>query len=98
MHSITPGMDSSEPMSTAPLLPVMHTAVRPAPGTGSALYPSDSMRSHTARTCASVACDCMTTSMIAPGPIRAHESTASVILPANQERNESPELAGWDHG
>src|SRR5580658_3179617 len=59
-------MDSSDPKSTAPELPVMHTAVRPAPGTGSALKPSDSMRSQTARTCSSVACDCITTSMNAP--------------------------------
>jgi hypothetical protein len=30
------------------------------------LKPSDSMRSQTARTCSSVACDCITTSMNAP--------------------------------
>src|SRR5579863_1813087 len=59
-------MDSSDPKSTAPELPVMHTAVRPAPGTGRALNPSDSMRSQTALTCSSVACDCITTSMNAP--------------------------------
>src|SRR5215469_13478811 len=63
MHSATPAIDSSEPTSTTVLLPVMHTAVRPAPGTGSALYPSDSMRSQTARICSSVAWECMTTSM-----------------------------------
>jgi len=34
MHSPTPAMDSSEPMSTAPVLPVMPIAVRTAPGIG----------------------------------------------------------------
>src|ERR1700733_3795617 len=63
MHSMTPGIESREPVSTAPVLPVMPIAVRPAPGIGWARYPSDSIRSHTARTCSSVALDCITTSI-----------------------------------
>src|SRR5690242_13874514 len=64
MHSITPGIDSSTPRSTDPWFPVMPIAVRPAPGIGCARNPSFSIRSHTARTCSSVACDCITTSMM----------------------------------
>src|ERR1700757_4396571 len=63
MHSTTPGMDSRMPRSTAPLLPVMPMAVRPAPGMGWALRPRDSILSQTERTCSSVAWDCMTTSI-----------------------------------
>src|SRR5579863_5953610 len=63
MHSTTPGMESSEPVSIAPLLPVIPMAVRPAPGIGCARKPSDSICAHTARTCSSVALDCITTSM-----------------------------------
>src|SRR5437899_8961513 len=63
MHSPTPGMDSRTPRSTAPLLPVMPMAVRIEPGIGCALRPRLSMRLQTSRTCSSVACDCMTTSM-----------------------------------
>jgi hypothetical protein len=55
MHSTTPDIASSEPMSTAPVLPVIPIAVRMEPGIGWALNPSDSTRSQTARTCSSVA-------------------------------------------
>src|SRR5271163_763622 len=63
MHSTTPGMESSEPVSMAPLFPVMPIAVRPAPGMGCARNPIASICSQTARTCSSVAFDCITTSM-----------------------------------
>src|SRR5882757_3511611 len=63
MHSTTPGIDSRMPRSTAPLLPVMPMAVRPAPGMGWAFRPRDSILSQTERTCSSVALDCMTTSI-----------------------------------
>src|SRR5437660_12361401 len=63
MHSPTPGMDSRTPRSTAPLLPVMPMAVRIEPGIGCALRPRLSLRLQTSRTCSSVACDCMTTSL-----------------------------------
>jgi hypothetical protein len=63
MHSTTPGMDSSVPMSISPVLPVIPMAVRVEPGMGWARRPSASIRSHTVRTCSSVALACMTTSM-----------------------------------
>src|ERR1700735_4335505 len=66
MHSVTPGIDSTVAISTVPVFPVMPIAVRPEPGIGCALYPSDSMRSQTARICSSVAWDCITTNMEAP--------------------------------
>src|SRR5262249_3749548 len=56
----TPAIDSRTPRSTEPLFPVMPMAVRKEPGIGWALRPRLSIRSHTARICASVACDCMT--------------------------------------
>src|SRR5579875_550820 len=65
MHSTTPGIASSEPTSTGPKLPVMPIAVRLDPGMGWARKPKDSIRSQTARICASVACDCITTSIAA---------------------------------
>src|SRR5262249_36064462 len=61
--SWTPDISPSVPCSRAPLLPVTPMAVRCAPGMGCARYPSDSMRSQTARTCSSVACAFITTSM-----------------------------------
>src|SRR6266849_3643896 len=63
MHSMTPGRDSRMPRSIAPLLPVMPMAVRRDPGMGWAFRPRLSMRLQTSRTCSSVACDCITTSM-----------------------------------
>src|SRR5713226_731687 len=63
MHSPTPGMDARTPRSTGPLLPVMPIAGGIEPGIGCALRPRLSMRLQTSRTCSSVACDCMTTSM-----------------------------------
>src|SRR5690242_17273131 len=66
MHSTTPGSDSRTPRSISPLLPVMPMAVHRDPGIGCALRPRLSMRLQTARTCSSVAWDCMTTSMEGP--------------------------------
>ncbi len=57
----------------APLLPVMPIAVRNDPGMGCAFNPRLSIRLQTSRTCSSVACDCMTTSMEgSPGAAREH--------------------------
>ena len=77
MHSTTPSNDFSEAVSTALLLPVMPMAVRAAPGIGCARNPSDSIRSQTARTCSSVALDCITISITVPpnkARIRINES------------------------
>src|SRR5215831_18496268 len=67
MTSCTPGISSSVPCSTSPLLPVIPIAVRVAPGIGWARYPSFSIFWQTARTCSSVACAFMTTNINSPG-------------------------------
>src|SRR6266852_9063735 len=86
MHSPTPGMDSRTPRSTAPLLPVMPMAVRIEPGIGCALRPRLSMRLQTSRTCSSVACDCMTTSMEgSPGVVREYRVYGKLAGAANTD-------------
>src|SRR6266849_4682884 len=91
MHSPTPGMDSRTPRSTAPLLPVMPIAVRIEPGMGCALRPRLSIRWQTARTCSSVACDCMTTSIDgSPGAVREVSVYGKLAGAANID-----ELGSW---
>src|SRR6266849_11105991 len=62
MTSCTPGISSS-PISTRPWLPVMPIAVRCAPGMLCGRSPCASIFLHTARTCSSVACACITTNI-----------------------------------
>ncbi len=69
MTSCTPAISSSDPESTSPLLPVMPMAVRCAPGMEWARYPSASIFWQTARTCSSLACAFITTSMCLPRTI-----------------------------
>src|SRR5256886_15871947 len=62
MTSCTPGI-SSNPISTRPWFPVMPIAVRCAPGMLCGRSPCASIFLHTARTCSSVACACITTNI-----------------------------------
>src|SRR5690348_8662725 len=88
MHSTTPGSDSRTPRSISPLLPVMPMAVRRDPGIGWALRPRLSIRWQTARTCSSVAWDCMTISMEGLS-IREVKFTATRQSVANQATEKS---------
>src|SRR5580704_3234935 len=72
MTSCTPDISSSVPGSTSPLFPVMPIAVRSAPGMEWARYPSASIFWQTARTCASVACACITTNMNPPRKVQVY--------------------------
>src|SRR5579871_3834000 len=95
MHSMTPGMDSRTPRSMAPSLPVMPMAVRPAPGMGWALRPRDSIRSQTARTCASEAWDCMTTSMVVVGVVYMKRRGADSVWRRVDREESSWWVLGW---
>ena len=74
ISSCTPAISSSVPGSTSPLFPVMPMAVRCAPGMAWARYPMDSIFWHTARTCSSVACACITTNMQVPRRMQVYRS------------------------
>ena len=64
--SATPASSSMFPRSTSPWLPVIPIAVRCAPGSGCARYPSPSICSQTALISSGVACAFITTSMVLP--------------------------------